>query len=139
MPRKLKTKFDISPEVTTPPLNTSDYWGCAPMTGGEWREATRNDTVPSDNQGRGWTGKVYVGSGSKLCAPDPPFHNDDGGFGGRSGKGGNKSSKGGLTPAKKAPAKKAPAKKASVEKVTVKKVSVKKVTAKKAVAKGKSK
>src|SRR5690349_20939144 len=80
MPRKKKRKFTINPGTTTPPLNTGDYWGCGPLTGGEWRIATRNDTVPSDSQGRGWTGKVYVSS-VKLCAPDPPFSNDDGPYG----------------------------------------------------------
>ncbi len=81
MAEKKKSKFTVTGSASQP-MNVAPYYQCAINVPGEWKTADRNGTDVSDREGWGKKGVVvfYPTSGSKLCAPNPPYNTNDGQF-----------------------------------------------------------
>ena len=81
MAEKKKSKFTVTGSASQP-INVAPYYQCNINVPGEWKTADRNNTTDTDREGWGERGVIvfYPTSGSKLCAPNPPFNTNDGGF-----------------------------------------------------------
>ena len=79
MATKRKSKFDITGSANEP-INVAPYSQCNINVPGEWKTADRNTSYHSDKEGEGELNVIVFvpTSGSKLCAPDPPFSTGDG-------------------------------------------------------------
>ena len=79
MATKRKAKFDITGSADEP-MNVAPYSACSINVPGAWKTANRNGNYPGDREGWGRIGVIVFvpTSGSKLCAPDPPFSTGDG-------------------------------------------------------------
>ena len=75
MATKRKSKFDITGSANEP-INVAPYSQCNINVPGEWKTADRNADFESDREGWGQKSVLvfYPTSGSKLCAPNPPFN-----------------------------------------------------------------
>ena len=80
MAEKKKSKFTVTGSASQP-INVAPYNQCNLDGPGEWKIADRNNTTPSDQEGWGKKNVLvfYPTSGTKLCAPNPPYNTNDGG------------------------------------------------------------
>jgi len=79
MATKRKAKFNIT-GAASEPINVTPYASCSTNAPGAWKTADRNGNYSGDREGWGKEGEIVFvpTSGSKLCAPNPPFSTGDG-------------------------------------------------------------